>query len=238
MTALERLLAVQEHDTRLDQLRHRLATLPERAALADLERRHAQQRAAGSEVAARHGELAREQKRLEDEIASLVDRAAAADRTLYSGTVSNPRELQALQDDIASIRRRIRTLEDQELELMEQLEPIEADMAKREQASAALLQEAELVRQRLTAAEAEISVAVSSELAARAEAAGQVGDDELLREYEAIRARLQGVGVARLVAGTCGGCHLRLPAVELDRLKHQPADAVPHCEECGRLLVV
>ena len=43
--------------------------------------------------------------------------------------------------------------------------------------------------------------------------------------------------MARLVGTNCGGCHLTLSAVELDRIRHQPGDAVVLCEECGRLLV-
>ena len=59
----------------------------------------------------------------------------------------------------------------------------------------------------------------------------------LLAEYEQLRSTSMGIAVSALTGGQCGGCHMRLSAVELDRIKKQPADAVIHCEDCGRLLV-
>lgn len=236
MTPLEQLLAVQEHDTRTDQLRHRRANLPERAQLAGVERTRA---AAESELVAmdeRRNVLVREQKRLEDDIASTEERITAADRALYSGTVAAPRELQALQDEISSLKRRVTKLEDDELEVMEQLEPVEADYARLSAAVFEADADAERLRAAVTANEAEIDVELDRAAAARAEAAAGVADD-LLAEYERLRGRAQGVAVARLVAGVCGGCHIRLPAVELDRIKKQPVDDLVRCEECGRLLV-
>lgn len=61
--------------------------------------------------------------------------------------------------------------------------------------------------------------------------------ETLAAEYEKIRSTSGGVAVAQLVGGQCGGCHIRLAAMELDRVKHLPPDALVHCEECGRLLV-
>ena len=61
--------------------------------------------------------------------------------------------------------------------------------------------------------------------------------DELLSEYDRLRKKLGGVGAARLANGSCTGCHLALPATELDRIRHQAPDAVAHCDQCGRILV-
>ena len=60
---------------------------------------------------------------------------------------------------------------------------------------------------------------------------------ELLAAYEDLRVELGGIAVARLVGSVCGGCHLGLSAVEVDRIKKQPPDALVRCDECGRLLV-
>jgi hypothetical protein len=39
------------------------------------------------------------------------------------------------------------------------------------------------------------------------------------------------------VGSACQGCHLALPAVEVDRIRKLSVDEAVHCEECGRLLV-
>src|SRR4029453_10319529 len=127
MTRWDTLLAVQEHDTHADQLVHRSQTLPARATLAGLESKVAEVDRAIAEVDERLKDLGRSQQRLEDEITSLRMRAQQAEKQLYSGTTNNPRELQALQDDIASIQRRISKLEDDELDVMEAAAPAAAD---------------------------------------------------------------------------------------------------------------
>jgi len=236
MSRWELLLAVQEHDTQADQLRHRSATLPVRAEITRVEEdlRVFDQRLA--EVDARAGELARSQKRLEDEIASLNGRAEQAEKQLYSGSVTNPRELQALQDDVASIRRRISHLEDEQLEIMELADPVEADRDELLAARAERVAELDRLRSELSAAEAEIEEELAQVARSRAEAAAAVPDD-LWPEYDRLRRTRGGVAIARLVGSTCQGCHLTLSAVELDRIRKLPLDEPVHCEECGRLLV-
>jgi predicted nucleic acid-binding Zn-ribbon protein len=234
--ALEALLDVQAHDTRLDQIHHHLAALPAReerdaaaAALAAVE----------AQVAA-HDEqrdsLARDQARLDDEVASLEDKRKGYDTKLYSGTVSNPRELQDLQEEIEALGRRISVLEDRELSIMEQVEPIEAALtelrATMEQRRIVLAAAEDL----LTASQAELAVELESETKVREEAASVVPDD-LLASYTKLRSGLGGVAVARLVGNQCGGCHLTLSAMEAARMRKLDAGEVAHCEECGRILV-
>jgi predicted nucleic acid-binding Zn-ribbon protein len=91
---------------------------------------------------------------------------------------------------------------------------------------------------RATLAEAE--TAVDAELVnAGAQREAIVGDlsGELLATYEKLRARLGGVAVARLEGSQCLGCHLSLPATEIDAIRHAAPDAVVTHEECGRILV-
>lgn len=236
MSGLEALLAVQELDTVADQLRHRLGSLPERARLeATLDQIAAIERETAATTEHRDA-VGRDLKRFEDDVATIEARIADTDRKMYSGTVTAPRELQAMQDELKSLKRRQGVLEDGELELMEQAEPLDADLLRLSGERVAADEEAT----RLTAELAEAEVAIAAELehvvARRAEDVAAVSPD-LLAEYERLRGQLGGIGVARLVAKSCGGCHLSLSAVEVDRIRHAPAGTVVHCEECGRILV-
>ena len=235
MTRWDDLLAVQEHDTSIDQLLHRRAHLPSRAELDDVMGQLAGLETRVTEVeATRHG-FGRDQQRLEDEITSLNDRANHHDKTLYSGTIGNPRELQSLQDEIASIKRRISQLEDQEIEVMEQLEPLDAQLAAFATSRTELDERGGALRAQITEEEVEIDGDLERVRRERHELAGTV-DPELLAEYDELRKRSGGIAIARLVGGSCGGCHLKLPAVDIDRIKKLSPDAPAHCEECGRLL--
>lgn len=233
---LEQLLTVQDLDTVADRLRHRRATLAERAELARCHDQLATLDARSADLRARRAELAREQARREDDIAALVERAARADATLYSGTVSAMRELLALQEEIASLGRRRGSLEDEIIELMEQAEPVDDELSGFDDQRAAI----DAVAAALTASIVEAEVAIDGELATaaeqRAEAIAAVPAD-LVSEYERLRARLGGTGIARVVGASCGGCHLMLSAVERDSIRRGRSAERIYCSECGRLLV-
>lgn len=229
------LLAVQEHDTTTDQLTHRRRALPARADLEAAMVELAKLESRAEEVEASRHEITRAQQRLEDEIAAINAKATEHDKRLYSGTVSNPRELQAMQDEIGSLKRRVSQLEDEELELMEQAEPLDADLAHLAEERDGLDERAAAARAAVAEAEVEIDSELSDVAAERAALAGEVEPD-LLAQYEVLRGQLGGIGIARLVNGHCGGCHLGLSAVELDRIKKLPEDEPATCEECGRLL--
>lgn len=235
-SALPTLLEVQALDTSADQLVHRREALPARGELAAVTAEEARLEEVLGETAAKAHELERSQRRLEDEVASLEDKASSTDRQLYSGTVTAPRELQALQDEASALRRRISVLEDELLGIMEQLEPVAAEVARLGTALEEAAARAVQLRADIAAAETAIDGELAEVGSARQALAAAVPED-LLTRYERIRARAGGVGIARLDDHRCTGCHLVLPNREVDELRRLPADAIVLHDECGRLLV-
>ena len=236
MSVLEQLLQVQEHDTALEQLRHRRDHLPERTDLSALDQREADVARRRTDVDAQRHDLARDQKRYEDEISAIEAKVAEVDGQLYGGSVTSPRELQALQDEIGALRRRADDLETSLLEVLTALEPVDATIESLDAETTVIESERAEVTSRLNASESEVDAEIAAEESARSEAAGTV-PSERLSEYEALRSRMGGIAIARLVGTSCGACHLSLPAVDIDRIKKLPADEPGICEECGRMLV-
>jgi len=236
VAVLEDLLVVQEHDTAADRLRHRKETLPELTKLTEVEQAIGNVDAALADVVARRDEVARRQQRHEDELASLETKIAEVDKRLYSGTVTSPKELQALQADIDSLKKHGSEIEDQVLEAMQDREPLDTEVTRLEAERTTHEKDGEQLRQAIAEATAAIDAELATELEARTTAAVSIPAD-LLSQYDRLRSKLQGIGAARLVNGRCSGCHLTLPATELDRLRHQPEDTVVLCDQCGRILV-
>src|SRR5947207_2364629 len=164
---LESLLALQGRDGALDRLAHRRATLPERAALATSEAAAGVVAARVRGVTSRRDELAHEERRLDDEASSLRAKAAEVESKMYSGSVSSPRELQAMQADVDQLRRHERTLETRELELMESLEPIDAELDRLGTQRAAIAAELKAVGATLENAEGAIDEEIAEEQKAR-----------------------------------------------------------------------
>jgi predicted nucleic acid-binding Zn-ribbon protein len=233
---LEQLLTVQEHDTALDRLRHRRATLPARAELDSAMNELRAQQHARVDVQARRDTVHAEERRLDDEARSITEHANDVDKRLYSGTISSPRELQAMQADLEMLRRQVAELEDQELEVMEQREVLDGELSALDASITSLEERARELRATIASAETEIDAEITEESAARADAAAPL-PDMLVRDYERRRAQNKGAGAARLVGTTCHACHLTIPSTEAERIRRAGGAEVAYCDNCGAILV-
>jgi len=230
-----RLLALQEVDTAIDRLRHRKGVLEAGGELgAARAEADAAERAYG-ELRLQIDAMARDQLKFEHEIDSLTQKAAAEEKRMYDGSIANARELESLQHEIENLRKRRSDREDELLALMEIREDLESKASAAEARTSELRAAAEAVggdaNRELTS--------IEQDLATRADERAAIVPDidpELLELYEELRPQKKGVGAAALVDGVCQGCHEKLSAMEVDRLKH--ADGVKRCEYCRRILVL
>ena len=230
------LLQVQERDTALDQLRHRLEAMPERAALAGVRERQAALASAVAEVQARVDDLAGRQAELEERIAASASRRHTLEERMRSGAVTASKDLQAMDQEVGHLAERQRGLEDEELVLMEEQEPLDTELALHRATADDLEAEATRLTAEVAASEVDLMAAIGAEEAVRAGLAAGLPAD-LAERYERLRAHLGGVGAARLVGDRCEGCRLTLPSMELERIHHLSADTFATCPQCDRILV-
>jgi len=236
LTVFHDLLKVQEHDTAADRLRHRRQTLPELAELVATEDELARLESGLAEEGAKAAEAARCQRHLEGELALLESKVSELDAKLYSGMVTVPRELQAMQTEGAARREGRGSLEDEVLEAMDAREAVDGQVADLERRRTELDDRGVRLRAAVAEGQAGVDRELAEELAAREVAAEGIPTD-MTALYEQLRARLGGIAAAPLVNGRCGGCHLALPATEVARLRKEPAESLVRCEQCERILV-
>ena len=179
--------------------------------------------------------MQREVEKSEADVQLVRDRAVRDRTRLESGTGS-AKDLQALQHELTSLSRRQSELEDIELEIMERAEALGEHVTVLER------DQRDLAARLITAVEARDAAmsqyAVEREAVAgrRAAAVESVGE-ELVALYERIRPSHAGTGAAELRQRRCGGCHMELNQVDMNRITQAPDDEVLRCEECGRILV-
>ena len=234
-TAQSRLLALQSIDTAIAQLEHRRRSLPELVRIA--EKQQARRRQGEQLIAANTAvsDLELDVAKAEADLVPVRERLERDQQRVNSGAVTDPKQLNALLDEIAHLKRRISDLEDVELELMESLD--EASTARDEVVAARSEGEAEL-RALLTSRDEQLGV-IDGELAERnTERAGIAAElpAGLVDLYDRIRAK-SGSGAAALVRRRCSGCQLEATAADLNRYRTAAPDEVLRCEECNRILV-
>ena len=234
--AYDQLLGIQDLDVHITQLEHRYAHNPARDAVAEVESQIAVNDAATAKVVDQQRELDARQKVLDDEVAAIEKRRSEIDAKLYDGSVSATKDLLALQEEAAMLLDRQRGVEDVEIEVMELLEPVLAELNTNIDAKAKLLNTLEERNADLERELADVESQLADTVAKR-EAAVEPIPVDLLAAYDELRVNLGGVAVARLRGKTCDGCHMELSAVAYDRAKKEPDDAVVHCDQCGRILI-
>jgi uncharacterized protein len=156
-----------------------------------------------------------------------------SESSLYGGKIHNPKELQDLQNEVASLKRLITTLEDYELEAMMAVEQSEEALdrarknlhevqGKQSEHNAVLSGERSKLVSQLERLEAERNATLP---------ALSASDLEL---YNQLRKSRNGVAVAKISSRACGACGATLNAA-LIQSTQAPGQLI-RCPTCGRIL--
>jgi len=233
--SLNRLLALQTEDSAIQRLAAKRASLPEAERLAKLEDLLAELRSDHAVATKQHDEVNREYLKLEGEIDLLETKISKEEQRMFSGAVSNSKELAALQAEVESLKRKKSTLEDSLLEIMETRETAAETLARLASERDEAEKESAELTQTVAGLTSDIDAQSAEHQKAREEIAGVTAPD-LLGLYEKIREAKSGVGAAALTGGTCQGCHTKIPQKELERIRAE--GGLQRCDNCRRILVI
>lgn len=229
MSQLQQLYRLQQIDNEIREKKQRLREVM-RALKDDEEVAAARRRREQTEEVLR--KVQGQQKELELQLGSVNEEAQRSEDRLYSGKVTNPKELSDLQQKIASLGRRKEMLEDEILETMMAVEEAqEADEAAGER-----LREVEAAweeeRERLTKAQDELAEEAGRLLQQREKQVDRI-DDKMLAAYEDTARRRGGVAVAPLVQQVCQACTVRVSAT---KARAAQEGELVYCSSCKRIL--
>lgn len=224
------LYRLQQIDTQISQHEASLAEI-NRLLAGDESVREARQSAEQAEKA-----LLTAQKRLKETEFAVKEqqiKIAQVESTLYSGKVRNPKELQDLQKDIASLKKHLGTLEDQQLEAMLGVE--EAEEAQKISQAALAKASAAFAEQSAgwLGQKDQLDRTLGRLQSERSAALGPV-PPESLKLYENLRKNKRGVAVTTAREGSCAVCGavMRPSEIQAARAATEPV----YCTSCGRIL--
>ncbi len=164
---------------------------------------------------------------------SFDDKLKKYDKELYSGKVVNPREVEAIQKEIAMLKKQRGNFDERILEIWEELpkakkglEQIEFAIAERK---GQLAKQHQAALQEKSKLEAEFKQRSTE----RPVAAKEISPG-LLARYEGARQKHGGVGMGEVAKNkTCAACGTHLPERVIQGLKE---DKMITCESCHRIL--
>ena len=230
MSASLSLYRLQLVDSRIDEIRMRLEEI-QRTLENNSELRQAKEHVTNTETA--YNSALQILKQAETEVDKQKVKIEQSEASLYSGNVKNPKELQDLQNEFASLKRYLGTLEERQLEAM-----LENETA--EQTNQSALHKLEKVQARL----AEQNVTLTTEqadlnkelerLREERQAALNPLDTNLLTDYDDLRQQRRGVAVAQVSDGACAACGTTLTPSQNQSARS--TTQIYKCPTCGRIL--
>ncbi len=221
---------LQQIDTQLDQARNRLDDI----------NKILNDSTAIEEVKAKAGSseqtLTQQLKSLHDietQVNDLKFKIEQNESTLYSGRIHNPKELQDLQNEVASLKRYQATLEDRQLEAMLAVEDGEeihqADTSEVERVRGHL----EEIHSGLRGEKSAV-LGTLERLEVERQAAAAMIQTADLNLYEQLRRMRSGIAVARIIDRSCSACGSMLTPA-LVQAASSPTQ-IARCSSCSRIL--
>lgn len=236
MSELAGLVDVQRLDNELDQLKYRHENLPERELIAAVDGELEKLAGARAKTEAQREELRKRQRAFEAEAGDVEAKAQSLEAKLYDGSVTSPKEATALGEEISSLKARQSGFEDQSIELLLEIEPLDEMLVQAEAAAGELAAKRNAHQEEFDAVAGEIEAEIASSEAQREAAASGI-PAENLEHYRKLRITYGPDAIVEFDPAHNGGCPVAMPAVELDRWKHLPVGSVEPCADCGRLVL-
>ena len=235
---LSSLLEIQALDFAAAAAQKRSDSLPERAKLLKLSQRITRARAELLDAQAEREQIEKQAETLAAGVAKIDREIEAADVQRYSGKREG--RDQAIKHDAAQKKRQAEktVIEEKEMELLESMEAAEAKAAKIDASIKEIHAEGVEVQAGVRAIEAEVAAELEEISTKRAALAAQLPSG-VVASYDRVRSQKgkAGRGVTTLAEGRCGACSIKLPSLELTRMRAEPEDALIQCPQCRRILI-
>ncbi len=172
------------------------------------------------------------QKDLSLEFDGLSDKAKRENDRLYSGLVTNPKELEDLQREIDYLGRRMSVLEDQLIEAMISVEEAENNQDAVIETVNRVENEWKATSERCKEEQADLLVHIT-ELSVQKDQLIPLIQPKSMIALEDAKRRVGGDAIAALKNGRCRGCLLTVPAY---KRKAVDEGQMVTCDNCGRIL--
>lgn len=230
MSAALGLFRLQQVDRQIDQAQNRLTAIRKtlendselRAALDQVEM-------AGATLS----ESERALREAESQVAGQQIKIEQSESSLYGGHVHNPKELQDLQNEIASLKRHLTTLEERELNIMVEVESAQAAL-KTAEAALGGIQSRRGDEQRLLIEERVGLTKTIERLQSERQAVVSDMASQPLEIYDQLRHQKRGIAVVEVMDDACSACGTTLNAALQQSARS--ATQMANCPSCGRIL--
>ena len=226
---LEQLLILQNRQQKIRQIQSEIKTIPQQRQ--GLESQLAASVAALNALKGKGQQLEMDRKRLELDAGTRRESINRLKTQQYETRKND--EFRAMGNEIERYEKEIQSIEDQELELIDQAEKLKSELATEEKKAAGARDSSNRQIADLEAKGKTLDAQLQALTAERTELAAKV-DEDLLELFERLFVSKGDAAVVGLEHEVCTGCHMKVTTQTAHRVKN--GKEIVSCEQCGRIL--
>ncbi len=227
---LERLIALQSVDLRIQEMELAKAAIPRRIETLEEELRKEEEQVASSRSELE--KLQKDRRQKEKDLEEEVDRVKKTESRVFE--IKTNKEYQSVLKEIESAKKLNRQREEEILDILEGLEDLQKKLAQYEQSLEQKRRQCQQQIEELRQREASFAEEMASEVRQKEEQEKNISR-ELLNKYHMLLEKRHGIAVARAAQGVCLACHMNLRPQLFIEL--QKKETLIICPNCSRILV-
>ena len=170
------------------------------------------------------------------QLKSIDEKRGNFEKRLYSGAITNPKELSSTEKEIEILKGKQSELDERTLELYDLVEKAKEKVETSRNITQTVETQARKAIKLETTEKARLEAELVELNEQREKAVANITEKPLLSKYEAIRKHSGGTGMAKVIDGRCEGCHVAITSFTITNLLKD--NQVEMCENCGRILLM
>jgi predicted nucleic acid-binding Zn-ribbon protein len=175
--------------------------------------------------------LEKERRQKERDLGAEQEKIKRTEARMFE--VKTNKEYQALLSEIEGVKEATSRVEEEILQILEEIDEVKKDLLKREKEMATTLEKIEKEKKKIQE-KTHQSEGLWKEQKERRDVLAKQLESSLLRLYNTLKEKRQGIGVVNVKDETCQGCFVNIPPQMF--IEVQKTNALIRCPNCNRIL--
>jgi len=220
--------AISARQSEIEEVKNNRELISTESRFAELEKKF-------DEINSNYDNLENKRKKLEDSVGIQNEKIKSDEGKLFSGTITNVKELENYQEEVRILKQKNSEMEDRMLELMIKLEEIsgKAKLVGEEKDKTGT--DVNRIKAEMNE-KLEVLKNIIGGLKKRREDVTSNIPDDYLKKYRELKSKKGGIAVAVLKDNFCNVCNMEIPSSDAERIID--ADEIYRCPLCGRMAVI
>ena len=232
MDSIQSMYELQKIDSKLDKLQNNILKInKELSDSSNLENAQNKIQQANSKLS----ELEKFKRKSENKLSDINIKSIDTEKQLYSGSISNPKELEALENSQIFLNQEKTEEENKLLQIMLYLDEFNQKLEENTQKLDQITNQMKIKKEKFSAIKSDTEIEISKLISKRIQIKNQIPKNQLSK-YQMLRETKNGLAIVKVEKNTCQGCRIALTTAELQKII-QLKDLI-QCKMCNRILYV